>query len=167
MNEERSGWRDAALSARHRRWGKKINMVDLDFMAMEFYSEEPLAVIEFKHRRTMEIRADFYKGRYNAMRNLCDGYHRADSDGKYRHKPLHCLVAIYDAMHWTFDVIPLNDVAEKFYAHCRGELLTERRFVKSLYAMRKSALSQEDMACLEMCWDALPAPSACVPMQLV
>ena len=45
---ERSGWRDLALSERHRDWGFHCPAVDLDFVLVEYDQSEPVALIEYK-----------------------------------------------------------------------------------------------------------------------
>lgn len=45
---ERSGWRDEAISRKHREWGKDVPAVDIDFLMAEYDRAEPVAIIEYK-----------------------------------------------------------------------------------------------------------------------
>lgn len=45
---ERTGWRDEALSRRHREWGWDCPAVDIDFLLVEYDRAEPKAIIEYK-----------------------------------------------------------------------------------------------------------------------
>lgn len=46
---ERTGWRDEAISARHRRWGYNVPAVDLDFPLIEYDRGVCKAIIDYKH----------------------------------------------------------------------------------------------------------------------
>jgi hypothetical protein len=48
VRRERSGWRDEALSRRHRLWGWDAPMVDLDLF-LEYDDAKPAGIIEYKH----------------------------------------------------------------------------------------------------------------------
>lgn len=47
--EERTGWRDEALSNRHRTWGKGCAAVDIDFLMLEYNYAAPAALVEYKN----------------------------------------------------------------------------------------------------------------------
>lgn len=47
---ERTGWRDARLSRRHRSWGPDLPAVDIDFLLAEYDHADPRALIEYKHQ---------------------------------------------------------------------------------------------------------------------
>lgn len=49
VRQERSGWRDLALSQRHRRWGWDCPAVDLDFLFLEYDRGKAAALVEYKH----------------------------------------------------------------------------------------------------------------------
>lgn len=51
VKQERSGWRDLALSQRHRRWGWDCPAVDLDFLFLEYDKGKAVALVEYKHER--------------------------------------------------------------------------------------------------------------------
>ena len=49
---ERSGWRDEAISRRHRLWGVELQATDIDWLVSEYRSESgdirPAAIVEYK-----------------------------------------------------------------------------------------------------------------------
>lgn len=51
VKEERTGWRDAKLSDRHRRWGWNCPAVDLDFLFLEYDKGKAVAIVEYKHEK--------------------------------------------------------------------------------------------------------------------
>ena len=54
--KERTGWRDLALSQRHRLWGLGCPATDIDFLLIEYdpiIKGRPVALLEFKHERAM------------------------------------------------------------------------------------------------------------------
>jgi len=135
---ERTGWRDSEISQRHGAWGFNCPAVDLDFVMMEFNHGKPCAIIEYKHKNAKQV--DPKHATYKALRDLADNYWP---------RPLPCLVARYDPETWNFLITPLNEAARKYYSHCIGEVISEKRFVKSLHLMRKKSLSQEDIEAIE------------------
>lgn len=152
MNEvrsERSGWRDEEISRRHRAWGFNCPTVDLDFVMVEYNHGKPVAIIEYKEQHAHPI--DPQHATYRALVSLADGYVAG---------PLPCFVAIYNSQDWSFRVVPLNERARQHYAHVLGATLSERRFVKSLYLLRKAALSSEDEAVIAKLHGAVPASTA-------
>ena len=142
VTPERNGWRDEAISRRHRLWGISCSAVDLDFLLLEFNYQEPVALVEYKHIKARVAGID--SGRYMALRKLCDGFHKQGASG-FVHAPIPCLIAIYDPETWVFRVLPLNQPAKRHYGHVSpDEWLTEYRFVKGLLKLRKSVLTSED-----------------------
>lgn len=67
---ERSGWRDAALSQRHRAWGIDVPAVDIDFLLVEYDNATPVAIIDYKHTRARAV--DKGLASYIALRKLGD-----------------------------------------------------------------------------------------------
>jgi hypothetical protein len=49
IKQERSGWRDEAISRKHREWGWDCPAVDIDFLLLEYDRAIPVALIEYKH----------------------------------------------------------------------------------------------------------------------
>ena len=60
VKQERTNWRDEALSQRHRQWGWNCPGLDLDFVFLEYDKGRAVAVVEYKtktrHRSTLPIR---------------------------------------------------------------------------------------------------------------
>ena len=49
VSEERTGWRDEAISQRHRElWGFNCPAVDIDWLVIEYDLGEPVAIVEYK-----------------------------------------------------------------------------------------------------------------------
>lgn len=146
VRQERTGWRCDAISERHRAWGFNCPAVDLDFVMAEFNHGKPVALIEYKHRWARE--PNIQHSTYRALRALADGY----KDG-----PLPFVVVFYCPDDWWFRIIPVNEPATEHWKHCLGEKLTEQRFVKGLYLLRKQVLTQEDEAIIARLNGSLPA----------
>ena len=120
VKTERTGWRDLALSKRHRRWGWDCPAVDLDFLFLEYDKGQPVALIEYKH----ECAAPQYASHptYQAMINL----------GERAGVPV--FAARYKADFSDWLVIPLNNVAKK--THPYRTRMDEQQFVTFLYRLR-------------------------------
>jgi hypothetical protein len=145
VRPERTGWRCEKISSRHRQWGYNCPAVDLDFMVAEYNYGKPVALIEYKDKHAQP--PDFTHPTYKALVALADGY----AGG-----PIPCLIAIYCPDLWWFRVIGLNEAAKSYYQHVVDSYLTEKRFVRSLYLLRKNTLSQEDEAAISKLNDVLP-----------
>lgn len=130
--EERTGWRDEALSRRHRLWGYDCPATDLDLPFLEYNHGEPVAIVEYKANGKVP---DMTTPTMKAMARLADN------------SAIPFIVAVYTREPWTFCVYRGNEYAEKFYAK-EGRVLTEREFVESLYYMRKQSLSANDQEVL-------------------
>lgn len=133
VRKERTWWRDARISERHRLWGLNCPAVDLDFVLIEYNNCKPRALVEYKCIGAQRI--DPNSANCQTLVDLADGY---------RHGQLPCFIAQYNPGVWSFRMTPLNDAARKHYRHCAGETLSEQRFVKSLYLLRKDTLSDDD-----------------------
>lgn len=137
MTSERTGWRDQAISERHRLWGHNCPAVDLDFVLIEFHHARPVALVEYKHRNARPT--DRSHPTIRTLVELADGY---------RHGPLPCMVVRYDREPWTFEVEPLNAAAEVVFGPSGGRTLSEQEYVRTLYAVRRQALSVADEAAI-------------------
>lgn len=139
--QERTGWRDRELSLRHRDWGFNCPAADLDFLMVEYNLGVPVALVEYKHHqaKTPELRHPTYRAIYE-LAKLAD---------------LPFLIAFYWPNEWAFRVDPVNDKARGTYGD--GMMLTERRFVKSLYYLRGLKVQEQVLANLR---DELPRQEA-------
>lgn len=127
VRQERTGWRDESISARHREWGFNCPAVDLDFLVTEYNVGKPVALIEYKHYRARF--PELQHPTYRALSALADGYC----------EPLPFLVAFYWPEIWAFRILPVNEVAQKHFS--AGETLCERDFVIRLYRLRRLTLA--------------------------
>lgn len=118
-NKERTGWRDAAISGRHRRWGVACHACDIDFLLVEHYFGVPVALVEYK---ALGAREDFRGANYDALRWL------GNSCG------LPFVVAVYDPDTWGIRVFPMNLHAQRDFNWC--DELTERDWVAWLHRVR-------------------------------
>ena len=148
VRQERTGWRCQAISERHRRWGYNCPAVDLDFVVAEYNHGKPVALVEYKDRRFSS--ANTAQQTYDALAALADGYING---------PIPFLIAIYDPEDWWFRVQPMNERARNYYKHCLDEALSEQRFVRSLYLMRKRVLDESDEAAISALNTAVPVSS--------
>jgi hypothetical protein len=124
VRPERNGWRDEAISRRHRRYGFHVPAVDLDFVMVEYTSGRPCAIVEYKHFRTFGISPKHPS--IVAVRILCDSMS----------PPIPFLVAIYSERDWTFRVSAMNAAAEPFVKRFGIAWMLEAEFVTLLYALR-------------------------------
>jgi len=148
--KERTGWRCEAISERHRMWGFNCPAVDLDFVMAEFNHGLPVALIEYKERHATQ--PHLMSPTYRALTALANGYGGG---------PLPFFIVFYDPVEWWFRVVPVNEPAYSHYRHVLNELITEQRFVRSLYLLRKKTLSLEDEEVIRRLSTTLPeAPSA-------
>lgn len=117
---ERTGWRDRAISERHRAWGVACTAVDLDLVLVEYHLARPVAIVEYKHwQATLELG----NANYRALRDLAD---------KAR---LPFVIAFYWPDSWAVRVHPMNDYALRHFEPA-GQLFTEREYVERLYRLR-------------------------------
>ncbi|MDQ3541694.1 MAG: hypothetical protein M3440_13520 [Chloroflexota bacterium] len=125
--QERTGWRDEKISLRHRDWGLGCPAIDLDFVLIEYSFGQPVALVEYKHFIAQPVvQTDW---RYNAHIVLANNSH------------IPFFVARYWPDVWAFQVVPFNPLGEQWFEH--DELMTERQYVRKLYAMRGQIIQRE------------------------
>lgn len=128
VRKERSGWRDEALSRRHREWGFDCPMVDIDFLTVEYDYSTPTALIEYK-KEDANVNFDEISDKgaspqsYKALKSLSDN----------SNIPL--LVIIYTNNLKQYYVIPMNEFAYKYVP--QEIVLSELEYVALLYKMRR------------------------------
>lgn len=125
IRRDQTGWRDEAISQRHRAWGVNCPAVDLDLVLVEFNLGLPVALVEYKHSTTPE--PNLLHPSYRALRVLAE---RAS---------LPFFVAHYWPKFWAFRVHPVNKLAAEHFTD--GVQLSEREFVRRLYRLRRLALA--------------------------
>lgn len=138
-NIERTGWRDAEISARHRKWGVLCHGCDLDFVLIEHCYGFPVALVEYKHLGVDE--AGFTGANFQAMRSLADA------------SQIPFVICVYDPETWGVRVFPMNVLARSDFNW--GVELTERQWVEWLHRARSRLLDERTRDGLN---DDLPGP---------
>ncbi len=127
VRPERTGWRDEALSRRHRRWGWDCPAADLDFLFMEYDRGKAAAIVE-------------YKNEHAAPQYACHPTYRAMIDlGNKAGIPVFVCRYSDDFTEWK--AVPLNDKAREFLPE--RKTLTEQEWVRLLYSIRGYDVPQE------------------------
>jgi hypothetical protein len=144
VRKELLKWRDEEISNRHRAWGFHCPCVDVDFLVLEFKSGKPCAIVEYKHKNVSYL--DPESSSLQALVELGNAYGQG----------IPVFVAIYCDVDWWFKIVPLNKAAESIYTPER-RLLSEKRFVKSLYYLRGSWLANEDSKWFSALSDVSPS----------
>lgn len=120
VRPERTGWRDEALSRRHRRWGWDCPAVDLDFLFLEYDHGKASAIVEYKNEHAAPQYASHPT--YQAMIDLGD---RAGV-------PVIACRYSDDFSEWK--AVPLNETAKQFLPE--RAILDEAGWVRLLYKIR-------------------------------
>ncbi len=123
---ERSFWRDADLSARHRTWGEGCPATDIDgWIVGEYKYTTVVALIEYKR----------FTGQFNNNSNFkALQYLTQHKDGEI---PL--LLVFYQPEDWSVKVIPKNQSAKEWFTDL--EIMSELDYVTRLYEMRRSTIT--------------------------
>lgn len=133
VRQERTGWRDAALSERHRRWGWDCPAVDLDFLFLEYDKGLAVALIEYKHENAKPQYASHPT--YRALIDL----------GTRAKLPVFACRYASDFSWWR--ITSLNDAAK---VHFEREQFTEKEWVSFLYKLRGYEVPQNLLDGLEI-----------------
>ncbi len=121
VRPERTGWRDEALSQRHRRWGWNCPAADLDFLFMEYDRGKAVAIVE-------------YKNEHAAPQYICHPTYQAMIDLGNK-AGLSVFACRYSDDFSEWKVTPLNGKAREFLSE--RKTLTEQEWVKLLYGIRE------------------------------
>jgi hypothetical protein len=135
--KERSGWRDQEISLRHRKWGFDCCATDLDFLMLEFNHGIPVALVDYKHHKKPDPLDGMHKNAIKAMSSLRDDLGQS----------IPFLIARYwpePDRDWAFEALPMNDAAREWITEDDWRPMTEVRWVRGLYAMRKLAIDIRD-----------------------
>ena len=141
--EERSGWRDQAISEQHRLWGDMF-MADLDLVVIEYYFATPAALVEYKNWRHHEgPDVNVRHQTYTAIGKLCG------EDGKQ----LPFYIARYWPDTWAIAMTPVNEAACEFLERTkrgRAEIgdwiaLSNRQWVQFLHYLRGVSFNESLM----------------------
>ena len=126
MLDERTGWRDEALSARHRTWGFHIPMFDVDFLCVEYSKRKPVALIEYKHERGWLVSRG--NANMDVLISLGDNHTPA--------LPVFTVQYSSNLDHYT--IIAMNSVAEGLVRV--QTVMNELQYVEFLYVLRCSTM---------------------------
>ena len=120
VQEERTGWRDARISAQHRAWGYDCPALDIDFLMLEYDRGKAAALVEYKHEAAKELRLA-----HPSVRAIVDLADRAGVPS---------FVTRYaDDFAWWYPT-PLNARARALFP--RQGHLSEEQWVELLYRCR-------------------------------
>jgi hypothetical protein len=119
VRQERSGWRDEAISRRHREWGFNVPIADIDFLVCEYDRCVVAALVEYKNQHS---RKEFDNAEIRTLRNLAD-----------RAQTPFFIVRYTDDLARYF-AIPMNYLAQAKLP--TGTLMSEVEYVSFLYKLR-------------------------------
>lgn len=129
MNKERTGWRDEAISGRHRTWGIACPATDLDFVLVERYFNDPVAIVEYKNEHISKT-ISFTDGNIVSLRKLSDK------------ASLPFFVVVYKDTFASFGVAPANEIAKSILqltgSVCKA--MSEKEYVELMYKIRGEPL---------------------------
>lgn len=148
-NSDESRIRNALLlSHRHRQWGHDCPAVDLDFVLAEYNHGVTVAVVDYKHHRENVDASN------ERTHQALSGFY--DSDGNQ----LPFFVARFWPETWAFKVHAGNSAACLHLGTSSWVPMTEQRYVRSLYQLRKDALTRGDEMYLARLNTTLPPEGA-------
>lgn len=127
VRQERTGWRDERISARHRQWGYDCPALDIDLLMLEFDTGKAAALVEYKHEDAQIVRTGHPS--IQAIQDLAD---RAGV-------PAFVVRYSDDFVRWY--AIPLNAHARQLLPEPRP--LSEPEWVELLYRCRGRELPPE------------------------
>ena len=134
VKKERTLWRDAGLSERHRKWGWDCPMLDIDFLALEYDKGAPSVLVEYKNEHTQTQYASHPS--YQALIKL----------GDCANIPVFACRYSDDFTSWR--VVPLNAKAREFVPS--ATTLNEAEWVRLLYRIRGREINDEVLASMEI-----------------
>ena len=127
VSPERSGWREEALSRRHRDWGLACKMVDLDWFAVEYVVRDgaahPVLVVDYK-----QAAAAWPPDPRDWNAEALGRFYHADG------RQIAMVFVRYWRQPWTFLVRPGNAEARRILSD--SWVMSERKYVRWLYRVR-------------------------------
>lgn len=120
VRNERTGWRDEALSERHRRWGWDCPAIDIDALFLEYDKGKASAIVEYKNEHAKPQYASHPS--YQALIDL----------GTRANIPVFACRYASDFSEWK--VTPLNSVAKTIVPE--RITVSEQEWVRLLYKLR-------------------------------
>lgn len=119
---ECSGWRDEALSRRHREWGHAVAAADVDYLMVEYAAWRIRALIEFKHEAS----------RVRKLQDASAGVRILAALGDLARLPT--FMAVYWPETYAVRLWPLNSSARRWLDEPSD--VSEYEFVRLLYRLR-------------------------------
>lgn len=130
---ERTGWRDQAISTKHRDWGLSAEAYDLDFLLIECKRAVPVALIEYKHKMARPCKKT--DPQYRALIELSN---RADLPA------FNVRYEIFPNSHdCLYSITPLNVFASN-HNPPKGEV-NELEYMKFLHGLRGTSIPADAM----------------------
>jgi hypothetical protein len=121
VRQERTHWRDAAISQRHRLYGWDAPALDIDFLMLEYDSGRPAALVEYKAEGAQAVNVNHPS--MQAIRALANS------------ACIPFLIVFYSpSKRWCFHATPMNDFARRYLPH--PAYFSERDYVLLLYRLR-------------------------------
>ena len=117
--QERTGFRDEAISRRHRTWGFNCPARDIDFLMVESDKRLPVALVDYKHVNASE--SEVNSREHEPIINMADKCE------------IPFFIVLYDDVRWWFTVIPKNKFAKEI---TKTVTLTEHDYVWFQYELR-------------------------------
>lgn len=130
---ERSGWRDEALSLRHREWGENAPAVDIDWPVIEYDRARAVAVIDYKESHSPRV-GQPRDTSTRAFAGLATDAGRPAFAVRYRPR-MHV-----ERGDWQFCVIALNELAQNNMPD--RIRLDELEYVRWIYRLRGRAVPE-------------------------
>ena len=127
VKEERTGWRDQGISARHRSWGYDCPALDIDFLMLEYDHGKAAALVEFKNEAAAQVHLGHPSMR--AVIGLADN------------SAIPFFVVRYAGDFSWYDVHPTNAKAREIVP--KQIKLTESEWVQLLYFCRDRKMPDE------------------------
>lgn len=127
VRQERTGWRDEAISHRHREWGYDCPAVDVDFLMVEYDNGLPAALVEYK---AIGARVpNFQSATIRALTALANA------------SRIPLFVVYYNNELWWTRVTPVNTYAKQYVSSMTT--FSEVEYVSLLYRVRNKVLPDD------------------------
>lgn len=121
VRQERTEWRDAAISQRHRMYGWDAPALDIDFLMLEYDSGQPSALVEYKAQGAKAVQANHPS--VKAIRFLANAAR------------IPFFVVFYSQVkRWCYHATPMNSFAQHYVP--QPAYFSEREYVTLLYRLR-------------------------------
>ena len=135
VRPERSGWRDEAMSRRHREWGFDCPAVDVDFLMVEYDASTAVAMVEYKNGQS-KLATTLNNPSIKAIEGVANA------------AKIPFLIVAYETDFRLWTVAPGNELAKVAIGAPGWQYWTELQYVEFLYKLRGLSLPPELRASL-------------------